>query len=138
MVQLRILLVDDRPLLMRSVSRLLRPHVTVEVENPLLALQVALSGSVDAVLCDGRMPEMSGLELGDALLSFGWSRSRLAFMTGCDFTEQALLARGHVVLEKPFPTGALSALVRRWEEDLVADVSLPNARRDAPRIGSRA
>ncbi len=63
---LRVLVVDDNPLLLRSIKRLLTALSDVEVVGEacsgLAALELAAALRPDVVLMDLAMPEMDGLE----------------------------------------------------------------------------
>ncbi len=115
--RVRILLVDDDPLVGRAVGRMLREHDVVIVNSGTEALGLAQSSSFDLLLCDVMMPEMTGPDLRDALQRLG---SPLAdatiFMTGGAFTEhsrEALEASGAPVLDKPLSPERLRQAVTR-------------------------
>jgi DNA-binding NarL/FixJ family response regulator len=59
---IRILLVDDHPLVLESVSKLLEPHFTIVgvVQNSGEIIKRALEYRPDVILLDACMPEMSG------------------------------------------------------------------------------
>src|SRR5262245_36528689 len=64
---LRVYLVDDEPLALKRLSRLLRQTGRVEIAgsttSPSEALEFLSRNSVDAVFLDIQMPEMNGFEL---------------------------------------------------------------------------
>ena len=60
---LRILLVDDEARILRALKALFRDYETFETTNPLEAASLAKQHDVDAVICDQRMPEKTGVEV---------------------------------------------------------------------------
>ena len=59
---IKILLADDHPLVLESVSKLLEPHFTIvdTVQNPGEIISRALQHQPDVILLDVRMPGLSG------------------------------------------------------------------------------
>jgi len=113
----RILVVDDEADIRRSISRfLIRCGWGVEVaDSGTEAIRLLAEHSFDVVLCDLRMPGMSGHEFFRHLQG---TRSpaveRLVFMTGDVLSPEAsrfLQEAGRPVLSKPFPTQDLLAVV---------------------------
>jgi PAS domain S-box-containing protein len=110
---LRILVVDDEPLITASVARLLNDkHQVVTITEPGAALQLLERGErFDALLLDLMMPGLTGMEL-YARVQALWPEAsrRTAFMTGGLFTESArdFVARmPNPKLMKPFGPGDL-------------------------------
>ncbi len=122
---LRILLIDDEPLLLRALARRLRPHlVEVAADGPTALALLAEKGPFDAILCDMMMPEMSGIAVFHAACT-RWPElhERFVVLTGGVFTDEghAFLAAEHVpVLTKPVDERLLRAtladLARRRDE----------------------
>jgi signal transduction histidine kinase/CheY-like chemotaxis protein len=118
----RVLVIDDEPAVLRSVERLLGDsHDVTGVQSALVALDRFAGGeSFDLILCDLRMPDMSGIELARHLDErHQLLRPRLVFMTG-DIGESGLSGLHSVpvdpttiapVLEKPFSRRALLQFV---------------------------
>ena len=115
----RILVVDDEPLIGRSVSRMLaREHEVISVTDPRQALARLLAGErFDLILCDVMMPDMNGPEFVREL-----ERRRpgagepVVFITGGAFTpgaQEFLERSGHAQIQKPFEADALRALLRQ-------------------------
>ena len=113
----RVLLVDDEPLMGRTLARLLGPAHDVEI---LLAAREAAERAEagerwDLVLCDLMMPDMSGAELAARLATSAPDALRaFVFMTGGAFTEgtRAFLADGRYrCVEKPIDPATLRALL---------------------------
>jgi PAS domain S-box-containing protein len=125
----RVLVVDDEPLIGKSVSRMLaREHDVVSTTDPRQALTRLLSGErFDLVLCDVMMPGMSGVEFLKELERRRPSAAEpVVFITGGPFTPDArdLLERsGHAHLQKPFEMDAL----RRLLEERMARATVRSA-----------
>jgi CheY-like chemotaxis protein len=111
--RLRILVVDDEPLVAVTVGRLLaRKADLVAVSSARQALSLLAQGErFDRILCDVMMPEMSGPELHAKVARFSvQAAGRLVFMTGGTFSEgtQSFLdSWKHPVLKKPFDGDSL-------------------------------
>jgi CheY-like chemotaxis protein len=115
----RVLLVDDEPFIGSSLQRLLgAENDVVAVSSGHEALErIAAGECFDVILCDLRMPTMSGMELYDQLHAISPELAdRMVFFTGATFTGdiRAFFSRvRNELLEKPFDPSALKALVRR-------------------------
>ncbi|MGF1468412.1 MAG: ATP-binding protein [Sandaracinaceae bacterium] len=115
-----VLLLDDEPLVARSLARLLRPHRVQIEQDPREALDRLQRGEAfDVIVCDLMMPTMSGRQFYE---SVGSARpelqSRMLFVTGGAFTPEGreFVASIDVpVLEKPVDLAAL----RRAMADMV-------------------
>lgn len=97
----KVLLIDDDPAILDVVSRLLAvDNVSVDCESSAKnALQRMAGTAYDAVLCDMRMPEMSGQQIYERVQSdFPALRGRFVLMTGDVASEQTwdLIERTHV------------------------------------------
>jgi CheY-like chemotaxis protein len=114
----RVLVVDDEALVGMSIRRTLqRDHEVVLLTSPLEARQRLLSGErFDVILCDLMMPELSGMELYQAVLGSAPELARkMVFLTGGAFTPQTrefLAQVGSPHVEKPFSSQELRELVR--------------------------
>ncbi len=110
---LRVLLVDDEPLIARSFSRILRDKYSVTAVSQVSeALRHIDAGEhFDAVLCDVMMPDVDGIELYRALAARHPALlRRFAFMTGGAFDERSaafLASHDVLVLAKPIERDAL-------------------------------
>jgi two-component system chemotaxis response regulator CheY len=106
---MRILVVDDSRVMRQIVIRTLRQaghggHEILEAENGREALSVVQDDAPDLVLSDWNMPEMSGIDLLDALRS-GGSTVPFGFVTseGSDDMRARASASGALFLiAKPF------------------------------------
>jgi signal transduction histidine kinase/ActR/RegA family two-component response regulator len=102
-----VLVVDDDPMVCKSLSRLLQSQHDVEsLTSPRDALARIRSGEVfDAILCDVMMPEMSGVEFYQELAIHAPSQAaKVVFVSGGVFSEEArsfLDSGKHRVIEKP-------------------------------------
>ena len=111
----RVLVVDDEPLVLIAVERLLSDeHDVTALSSGQQALDRLVAGErFDLVLCDLMMPGMSGGELFERISDLPDLVGRFVFMTGGAVTDAAAtLAAAHVTIEKPFVPGELLALVR--------------------------
>jgi CheY-like chemotaxis protein len=108
---LRVLVVDDEPLIGKVVEQVLAGHQVVSETSARSALARVQAGEhFDRILCDLMMPDMSGMELFNQLpLAV---QKQVVFLTGGAFTERArdFLARvPNRRIEKPFDTDTLAA-----------------------------
>jgi len=123
----RILVVDDEQIIGSTIRRLLSAHEVVALTDPREAL-ARLSGGerFDLVLCDLMMPQLSGMELHEALVAVRPALARrMVFMTGGAFTDRArqfLEGVGNRQLSKPFAPQDLRDQVRAW---LASDGAAP-------------
>ena len=105
--RLRILIVDDEPLVRRVLSLVLnREHDVVVAETGQEALAMLEPGDIDVVLCDLMMPGMSGMEVYEQVRGRrpGFER-RIVFVTGGAFVPRLaefLDSVDNLKLLKPF------------------------------------
>jgi two-component system cell cycle sensor histidine kinase/response regulator CckA len=112
----QILVVDDEPLVLRSIQRSLKGHAVQTATSGRQALQILEScHELDLVLCDVMMPDLSGIDLyAEIGARHPHLLGRVVFMTGGTFTERAHAFRGsisNIFLEKPLDVGRLRELV---------------------------
>jgi PAS domain S-box-containing protein len=118
----RVLVVDDEPVLAAALGRSLEPEFEVEVlGNGREALtRLHRDPPFDAVLCDLIMPEMTGMDVYEALKETDPDLvERIIFMTGGTFTRRArdfLASIPNPALDKPFDLTMLEALLRTRTE----------------------
>jgi CheY-like chemotaxis protein len=116
--QARLLIVDDEPLLIASLSRTLTPEHKVEAfTDARLALERLRAGErYELILCDLMMPEMTGMELHATLArELPEQAARMVFLTGGAFTEAArafLDSTERPWMEKPFEPEVLRSRLR--------------------------
>lgn len=120
--QRRVLVVDDDPLVLRSLTRVLaRDFEVAAARNGREALDmVRAGGTYDAMLCDLVMPELSGIELHEVLTHDDPELAkRTVFLTGGAFTGRAqtfLESVGQPHLEKPVDLKAVRELLMRMSK----------------------
>jgi signal transduction histidine kinase len=112
----RVLLVDDDPLVLTAVKRILRGHDVSSIQDSREALSLLQAdGGFDLILCDLMMPNFSGMELYEALRKTAPDLlTRIVFLTGGAFTPQSrefLDGLQGPYMEKPFDPDVLLALV---------------------------
>ncbi|MFS8065613.1 MAG: ATP-binding protein [Byssovorax sp.] len=116
--RVRVLVVEDEPSLAKALANELgRLHHVVLASSAAEALTQMEGESFDVVLCDLRMPGMSGEALYTRVEQIDQVHARrFIFMTGVGFgadVERFLAAAGRPVLEKPFSAdAALDAIVK--------------------------
>jgi hypothetical protein len=110
-----ILLVEDDPLMRELLREVLglQDYQVLSAERPDGALELAAGQSVDLVITDVVMPQMTGFELARRMRADG-REPRVIFMSG--YTDQILADRGELgpedlFLRKPFAIDDLTALV---------------------------
>jgi len=113
-----ILLVDDEPLLLRALLRLLQRHgiSALTAGNGLEALQALQTVRPNLIICDVRMPVLDGPGLLRELRARGDNFPPFVFLTGYgDRSDAELLALGaKEVHGKPIDRAELLKLVERW------------------------
>ena len=116
--QSTILIVDDEPAVVQSITELLHletPHRVLGETSSLRALQLAKVNPLDLVISDFLMPEMDGIEL---LLEIRrlYAESTLIILTGYADKENAIRAINEVgifqYMEKPWDNDDLLAIIR--------------------------
>lgn len=110
-MQPTVLFIDDEPRILRAMQRLLRPHSKVLVaESGLEALELLCLERVDVIVCDQRMPGMSGTEVLTEARRLS-PRSMRILLTGYADLDAAMgaLNQGHIYryLNKPWTNEAL-------------------------------
>ncbi len=113
----RVLLVDDDQGVLASVSRVLMRHEVTTESDPDRAIERAIAGDFDLVLCDMMMPGKTGLEVFRAVTAARPElASRFAFMSGgaLDPDIADALDRAPARIDKPFGADELRRLVARF------------------------
>jgi len=90
-------------------------YTVLPAVDPAAALELSAqhTGPIDLLLTDVVMPEMSGQELRQRLMSLR-PRTRVLYMSGLDeaLDRHGVLKPGTFILRKPFRVGALGKKVR--------------------------
>ncbi len=112
----RILVVDDEPLVGRSIRRVLSPPHDVASESSGRAALARLEAGerFDLVICDLMMPDMTGMDLYAAVRHLPGAAERFVFLTGGAFTDAArefLAGTDRPRIDKPFDPKGLRDLV---------------------------
>jgi signal transduction histidine kinase len=114
----RVLVIDDDPLVLKAVARILEAgSAVVSAATALDALcRLQQDRSFDAILCDLMMPELTGMEFHARVEALDPAVARrIVFMTGGAFAPEArefLLRSRAVCLDKPFVPSGLRAALR--------------------------
>ena len=126
----RVLVVDDDPMVARSIALILSAY-SVDIANSgaeALA-RIAEGWRYDVILCDVMMPSMTGPELFERLVDTAPAAAeRVVFMTGCALLPEVRVFLERVAspcLEKPLDIDGLRALV----EDRVRNSRTPASER---------
>lgn len=117
--QANVVVIDDEPLVGRSILRALRDHdVRIYTSGREAVDHLCGAHRIDVVFCDLMMPEMSGMEVYDAVHRQRPEVSaRFVFMTGGAFTPRSrafLEHREHRCLAKPFELREIRHIVREF------------------------
>jgi signal transduction histidine kinase len=113
----RVLVVDDEPLITRTVQRALsKDHDILALSSAEDALAHITSGErFDVILCDLMMPQMTGMDLHAELLRIAQDQAaRMIFLTGGAFTPRArafIDETRNKLIEKPFDAIHLRAII---------------------------
>lgn len=119
----RLLIIDDEPLIGRTLEVLLgdRHDVVLANSGDEAKRILATDGPFDAILCDLMMPLVNGMQLHQWLAETHPELApRMVFMTGGVYVEEArdFLARvPNLRIEKPFDHLELAALLSRLATD---------------------
>ncbi|HVU04100.1 MAG TPA: ATP-binding protein [Polyangiaceae bacterium] len=128
---LRVLAIDDDPLVLKAIRRVLSAHELTSTTQGREAISLLADDGkeFDVVLCDLMMPDLTGIDVFERAAALGRGlEKRFVFLTGGAFTPETvdfLQSSANLRLEKPFsPRGLENALLR---------VATENAPRDADR-----
>ncbi|HEY8091596.1 MAG TPA: hybrid sensor histidine kinase/response regulator, partial [Polyangiaceae bacterium] len=114
-----VLVVDDEPLILKVVSAVLAGDndVTCELRGESALARIRAGARFDAILCDLMMPQLTGMDLHEAVLEIDPRQAEaMLFLTGGAFTPRARAFLDRVsnpTLEKPFDAEALKRGLRR-------------------------
>ena len=116
--RVRILIIDDEPMLVKVVRRMLeRDHDVDAVTEVSVALERITAGErFDVILCDLMMPHLTGMDFHQELARIAPEQvPRVVFMTGGTFTSETRAFLDHVPnprIEKPFDPQNLRLIVQ--------------------------
>jgi PAS domain S-box-containing protein len=123
-----VLIVDDEAVLARSLQRALtHEHDVVVATRAEQALaRIAAGERFDVILCDLMMPQMTGMQLHDAIAPLAADQAKaMVFLTGGAFTPEAQAFLARIVnprFDKPFDVTALrnavNEMIRRADDKL--------------------
>ena len=117
----RVLVVDDDAHVASAIAAALEGHEVTVVWSGQAALAQCRAETFDCILCDVMMPDVSGLDVVEALRRDGRSMDRrVVFITGGAVTASARAALARVpnrILEKPLDLRALRSAVASAVED---------------------
>ena len=102
---MRVLIIDDDALVLRAFARMLRPHAVTAVKDARAALDMVRAGNpFDAILCDLKMPHMSGRAFFAELEALEPELADRVIFTsaGGSTRDEDVFLDGHPWLLKPF------------------------------------
>ena len=113
--KVKILIIDDEPLVAKTLRRLLRAYDVSVIHSPHEGLESICNEFYDLIFCDLMMPEMSGSELYAQVSERAPEVcDKFVFITGGAFSVESqdfLNHSGKRVLYKPFDRKSLQAIV---------------------------
>jgi CheY-like chemotaxis protein len=111
----RLLLIDDEPLVLHVMQRMLRAFDVCAMTDGAEAVRRYQAGDFDLVLCDLMMPGFSGMDVHAAMTRLGPEHvARMVFVTGGAYTTEGAAFLATVTnphLDKPFNSAQLRQLV---------------------------
>lgn len=112
---LRVLVVDDEPVIARLIQKALVDHQVTIAHDGRAAVALMGEHAFDVILCDLIMPEMTGMDVYRAALQRETPlHERIVFMTGGAFTQRAqdfLQKVPNLRIEKPFELAHLERTI---------------------------
>lgn len=122
---LKLLLIDDEPLVLRSLKRMLSQHVVDLASSGEQALaRLDKDADYDLIVCDLMMPGMDGIDVHAEIgLRFPHLLERMVFCSGGAFTPRSqAFVEGleQPLVEKPLTLAAFSEVVRRVRSETCA------------------
>jgi signal transduction histidine kinase len=117
-VRYRVLAIDDDPLVIKALKRVLRAYDLTTTQGGREALELLSSRQpFHVILCDLMMPDLTGIDVYHRVKeSDPGLEERIVFLTGGAFTEQArgfLATVPNLRLDKPFSPEGLEKVIRR-------------------------
>ena len=119
-MQARVLVIDDEPLVCRTLSRILSPHIVCEANTAEEGIALCLQEDFDIILCDLLLPDKNGDEIYKEIqIKQPGLEKRFVFMTGNTFSDRArdfLTAIKNPYFEKPFNINRIKLLVASYHK----------------------
>lgn len=120
-VRKSILLIDDDPLVVESLTRLLNKtgYSVTAFQDPTQAIQETLGEDFDLVISDIRMPHIDGFQtlayMREVRRQGGKDHPPEILITGYaeDYAERARAMKPHAVVFKPFDIGSFLQVVKK-------------------------
>jgi len=119
-LKMKVLVVDDFATMRRIITNVLRQigfENIVEAEDGVKALQVLEQDSIDFVITDWNMPEMSGLDLLKAIRSRGERSDLPVLMVTAESLQENIVAAARAgvnnYIVKPFDAKTLSEKINK-------------------------
>lgn len=114
----RILIIDDDPMVVRAMERLLRGHDLTTTANGSDAISAIAAGAhFDLILCDLMMPGITGVDVYEQLAALGRGiEERIVFLTGGAYTDRTrdfLASVPNPCVEKPVSSKGLAAILAK-------------------------
>ena len=144
--ELRILVLDDEPFMLKLLARLLANQgftrvVTSDNGPSALAMVADETTAPQLILCDLNMPEMDGVEFVRALVDHGY-RGSLILVSGEDErtlqSARKLVQAHHInvlgTLQKPVSPPMLTRLIEQWVPAVLAPDRLPQKKYAADQL----
>jgi CheY-like chemotaxis protein len=114
--RLRILTIDDDPMILKALARVLRNHDVTAVTGGRDAIELLRAGQeYDIILCDVMMPDLTGMDVYHLVEQFDRKLiERIVFLTGGAFTESTREFLDNVpntTLEKPLDVARINEIL---------------------------
>lgn len=128
--RLRVLVIDDEPMVLRSIERMLGHHDVTTVCGGDKALGALERETFDVILCDVNMPHVGGVGIYEYLSRlFPGAQTRIVFMTGGVLREGALAfleGTANLLIRKPFTREQLESALAAAAVEATAPASSEN------------
>lgn len=134
----QMILIDDEPLIISSLSSVLQDlptgfHLAASFTNPLEALDYIATHSVDLVITDIKMPQMSGIDLAKEI-SEHYPNTKIIFLTAyseIEYAQQAIKHNVGAYLLKPIDMEEFTEALEKTKKALINAAAEHNFDTDA-------
>ena len=117
---MRVLIVDDEPRVSRSLVRLLRSHDVTTTGSGAEALEILAEQTFDLIICDLKMPGMTGMALFERLeIEHPEQAARILFTTGGAWAAESqrfIAKHADRIVIKPFNRQQLEQAIARIQD----------------------